>query len=78
MTKKFNPDNKVRHVEGDIIMTVVSYKKVKTGESINMLAQPMKKNIYGETDIVICRWYDKISNSYKTGEFPQSDLVLID
>lgn len=78
MTKKFKPKDKVKHVEGEIIMTVVDYKKVKTGESINMLADPMKKNIYSDTDTVICRWFDKETNGYKTDDFPQSDLMLVD
>ncbi len=78
MYQKFQPEDKVRHRDGSITMTITNYvTKKEYTEPQSMLSVERKYKLV-PTDYVNCRWFDKESNSTKTDQFNQKDLVKVD
>lgn len=78
MYQKFQPEDKVRHREGSIVMTVTSYDmKKEYTEPLSMIGGDRKYKLV-PTEIVNCRWFDKEANTTKTDKFNQKDLIKVD
>lgn len=78
MYQIFQPEDKVRHREGTVVMTVIGYEmKKEYTEPLSMIGGDRKYKLI-PTDIVNCRWFDKETNASKNGQFNQKDLVKAD
>ena len=75
MYQKFQPEDRVRHREGSIIMIVSHYITKKEYTDPESMIGGERKYILVPTELLVCRWFDKETNSTKSGEFNQRDLV---
>ena len=77
MYQKFQKNDKVRHKDGEIEMTVTEYLTKKEYTDPESLIGGARKYNTVTTEFLICRWLDRASNSTKSEHFHQSDLVLV-
>lgn len=78
MYQKFQVDDKVRHREGSVIMTVTNYVTKKEYTEPRSMLGGDRKFILVPTEYLNCRWLDKETNTYKSDQFNQKDLVKVD
>ena len=78
MYQKFQVEDKVRHREGSVVMTVTNYVVRKEYTEPQSLLGDDRKFILVPTEYLNCRWFDKETNSSKSGQFNQKDLVKVD
>jgi uncharacterized protein YodC (DUF2158 family) len=78
MLQKFQQEDKVRHRDGLITMTVTDYKlKKEYIEPLSLLGGPRNYKLV-PTEYVNCRWLDVESNSPRSATFLENDLIKID